>query len=310
MQPIRRVAILGAGAMGAYFAASFFSNQSFMTALIANGTRAEKLRTDGLLVNGKLLNIPVVNPTETYEPFDLIIVALKHHQLAPALTSLHSLAGEDTLFLSVMNGLESEAIIAAEFGWDHVLYAISVGIDAVRDGNRITYTKPGRHIFGEAQNNILSPKVLRVQQAFSAAGIQFETPVDMLRMLWWKFMINVGVNQASAVLHACYGVFHTNDDARALMEALMQEVVQLAQASGINLTEQDVLNWYPVLHTLSAEGKTSMLQDVEAGRQTEVDVFGGKVVELGKRFGIQTPVNQTILQILKVMESTVSVQSK
>jgi 2-dehydropantoate 2-reductase len=260
------------------------------------------LRKDGLLVNDSLLKIPVAVPEETHEPFDLIIVALKHHQLAPALKSLHPTVGNNTLFVSVMNGLESEAIIAAEFGWDHVLYAISVGIDAVREGNHITYTKAGKHIFGEAENITLSPNVLRVQHAFTAAGIQFETPADMLRMLWWKFMINVGVNQASAVLHARYGVFHTDSDARALMDALMQEVVLLAQASGVDLSAQDVLNWYPVLHTLSAEGKTSMLRDVEAGRQTEVDVFGGKAIALGKKLGIPTPVNQTVVQIIKVLE--------
>jgi len=288
--------------MGAYFAASFFATPGFTTALAAEGTRAQKLKRDGLVINGKQLNIPVANPEETNESFDLIIVALKHHQLAPALTTLHPLVGENTLFVSVMNGLESEAIIAAEFGWNRILYAISVGIDAVREDNHITYTKPGKHIFGEAENLTLSPNVLKVQQAFTAAGIQFETPTDMLRMLWWKFMINVGVNQASAVLRARYGVFHTDPDARALMEALMHEVVLLAQASGVNLIKQDVLNWYPVLHTLSAEGKTSMLQDVEAGRKTEVDVFGGKVIELGNWFNISTPVNQTVVQIIKVLE--------
>jgi 2-dehydropantoate 2-reductase len=302
MQPIKKVGILGAGAMGAYFATCLFITTGFTTSLIADGLSAQKLQQDGLWVNGKFFNIPVSDPEKVKEPFDLIIVALKHHQLPSALATLHPLVGENTLFVSVMNGLESETLIAAEFGWEKVLYAISVGIDAVREGNSITYTKPGKHIFGEANNLGLSPKVIRVQQAFTAAGIQFETPNDMLRMLWWKFMINVGVNQASAVLKARYGVFHTNTDARGLMEALMLEVVLLAQASGINLNAQDVLNWYPVLHTLSPEGKTSMLQDIDAGRQTEVDVFGGKVIELGKTFGIPTPVNQTIVQIIKVME--------
>lgn len=143
MLPIRRVAILGAGAMGAYFASRFFATPGFTTALIADGKRAEKLRHDGLLVNDNLLMIPVAIPEETHEPFDLIIVALKHHQLAPALTSLYPMVGENTLFMSVMNGLESEAIIAAQYGWDKILYAISVGIDAVREGNQITYTKAG-----------------------------------------------------------------------------------------------------------------------------------------------------------------------
>ncbi len=158
-------------------------------------------------------------------------------------------------------------------------------------------------IFFYLLNSTLSTKVQRVKSAFEAAGIQYEIPLDMMRTLWWKFMVNVGMNQASAVLRAPYGVFHTNPDAQTLMEALMQEVVTLAQASQVNLTQKDIQDWYPVLRTLSAEGKTSMLQDVEAGRKTEVEAFGVKVINLGFKLGIPTPVNQTIVQILKVMES-------
>jgi 2-dehydropantoate 2-reductase len=304
MTEIKNVAILGAGAMGAFFAARFASAQDLSIVLIADESRARKLKQDGLIINEKQYYFPVVVPENAAEPVDLMIVALKHHQLAPALNKLDRLVGPNTLFISVMNGLESESIIASKFGSEKVLYAISIGIDAVREGNNVTYTRPGKHIFGEAKNTVISEKVLRVQRAFTKAGIQFETPEDMLRMMWWKFMVNVGVNQASAVLRAPYGVFHQNQDAQALMDALMSEVVELAQASQINLTRQDVLDWYPVLKSLSPEGKTSMLQDVEAGRQTEVDVFGGKVVSLGKSLGITTPVNQTIVQIIRVIENS------
>lgn len=303
MSEIRKVAILGAGAMGAYFASCFANSQHFSTVLIADGSRANKLIKEGLVINGKKLFVPVVRPGDSVSPMDLIIVALKHSQLEAALSSLHSMVGEDTIFLSVMNGLDSESMIATNYGSEKVLYAISVGIDAVREGNCITYTRPGKHIFGEALNSTLSTKVQRVKSAFEAAGIQYEIPLDMMRTLWWKFMVNVGMNQASAVLRAPYGVFHTNPDAQTLMEALMQEVVTLAQASQVNLTQKDIQDWYPVLRTLSAEGKTSMLQDVEAGRKTEVEAFGVKVINLGFKLGIPTPVNQTIVQILKVMES-------
>jgi len=106
----------------------------------------------------------------------------------------------------------------------------------LREDNRINYTKLGKHIFGEKENTTSSKKFLRVQDAFHKVGIQFEIPVDMKRMLWWKFMVNVGFNQASTVLRAQYGVLHQNADAQALMEALITEVVTLAQASRINLT--------------------------------------------------------------------------
>ena len=303
MDQIKRVGILGAGAMGAFFAERFSSVPEIESGLIADAAHADRLKNDGLVINSKPCHFTVFDTRAAVEPLDLIIVALKHPQLANALTDIRPLVKPDTLFLSVMNGLDSEEIISAVYGKEKVLYAISVGIDAVREGNRVTYTKPGRHIFGEAENSHPSQKVLRVKNAFEKAGIQYEIPIDMLRTLWWKFMVNVGVNQASAVLRAPYGVFHTNPHAQALMEALMQEVVTLAQAKHIQLNQQDVEDWYPVLNTLSPAGKTSMLQDIEAGRPTEVEVFGEKVIDLGKELGIPTPANQTIVQIIRVMEA-------
>jgi len=233
---------------------------------------------------------------------DLIIIALKQYHLEEALQGLDKLVGDNTIFLSFMNGLESEECIGSVYGMDKVLYGISVGIDALRQGNHMSYTNPGKHYFGELNNAELSEKVRRVQKAFESAGIQYETPEDMLRIMWWKFMINVGMNQASAVMRAPYGIFHKNPNAQQLMEALMREVIALAAAQGINLTERDIDNWYPFLHGLSPQGKTSMLQDIEAGRKTEVDIFGGKVVELGKKLAVPTPVNETLLRIIHVLE--------
>jgi 2-dehydropantoate 2-reductase len=302
MLEIKQVAVIGAGAMGAYFATQFFNTSGFSTVLIASGQRLEKLKADGIVVNGKPYFIPAIHPDEADAPADLILVALKHHQLKEAVNNLGKLVGDSTVFLSVMNGLESEETIGALYGMDKVVYATSVGIDALRQGNQITYTRPGTHYFGEAKNSSISPKVRRVQEAFKRAGINYETPEDMLRMLWWKFMVNVGINQASAVLHAPYSVFQSDPDAQALMEALMQEVVTLAKVLDINLTQQDIKEWYPVQNRLSPQGKTSMLQDIEAKRKTEVEAFGGKVIEMGKVHGVPTPVNQTVFQIIRILE--------
>jgi 2-dehydropantoate 2-reductase len=116
-------------------------------------------------------------------------------------------------------------------------------------------------------------------------------------------MVNVGMNQASAVTGASYGVFRTSDDARALMQSLMEEVIPLARASHVDLSARDVEEWLAILPGLAPEGKTSMLQDIEAGRPTEVEMFGGKVVALGRALGIATPVNAALLQIIRVLES-------
>ena len=302
MQEIQKVAILGAGAMGAYFASRFFDTAGFSTVLIAKGHRLDKLKTKGLVVNEKSYAIPVIHPDEATSTMDLIIVALKHHHLEEAAQGLEKLVGDSTTIISVMNGLESEEYIGSIYGMDKMLYTISVAIDAVRQGNQINYTKPGKHYFGEAVNTHLSQRVLRVQEAFDRAGIVYETPEDMIRMMWWKFMINVGVNQASAVMRAPLGVFQKSPEAQGLMEALMKEVIALTDVMDVNLTNRDIEEWYTFLNVLSPQGKTSMLQDIEAGRKTEVEIFGEKVVELGKTHGVTTPVNQTVLQIIRVIE--------
>jgi 2-dehydropantoate 2-reductase len=305
MQKIQKVAILGAGAMGAYFASRFFDTAGFSTGLIAKGPRLEKLKTKGLIVNGKSYAIPVIHPDKATSTVDLIIVALKHHHLKEAVQGLQKLVGDSTTIMSVMNGLESEEYIGSIYGMDKMLYTISVAIDALRQRNQITYTKPGKHYFGEAINTTnLSQRVLRVQEAFGRAGIIYETPDDMIRMMWWKFMINVGVNQASAVMRAPFGVFQKSPEALGLMEALMKEVIALTDVMDVNLTNRDIEEWYQFLNVLSPQGKTSMLQDIEARRKTEVEIFGGKVVELGKTHGVKTPVNQTVLQIIQVLEQS------
>ena len=302
VKEIKNIAVLGAGAMGAYYASKFFDASPLSTVLVAREPRYDRLKAEGLVVNGKHYSIPVVHPDEATPPADLIIVALKSHSLPEAVHDLKNLVGDQTTLISVMNGLDSEEYLGSVYGMDKLLYAIAVAIDALREGNSVTYTNPGKVIFGEADNSHPSERVRRVQAAFERAGLVSETPTDMIRMLWWKFMVNVGINQASAVMRAPYGVFQSSPDAQALMETLMREVLVLAQRVGVNLGEQDLDEWNAVLKTLSPKGKTSMLQDIEAGRKTEVEIFAGKVVELGKSYGIPTPVNQTMLSIVHVLE--------
>ncbi len=306
MKEIKRVAILGAGALGSYFAAQFFDIPEFSTFIIAKGSRRERLEKDGLVINGQLYQIPVLDPDQASEPVDLIVVVLKQYHLEEALQGLENLVGDDTIFVSFMNGLESEKCIGSVFGMEKVLYGISVGIDALREGNRMTTSRPGKHYFGELDNSEPNEKVIRVQKAFDKAGITYETPQDMLRIMWWKFMINVGMNQGSAVMRAPYALFQEDRNAQALMEALMREVIALAIAQGIHLSDQDITDWFPLLRSMSPQGKTSMLQDVEAGRKTEVEIFGGKMVELGKKYNVPTPINETVLRIIRVLEQNPS----
>jgi 2-dehydropantoate 2-reductase len=299
---IKTIAIVGAGAMGAAYATMFTDAGGFSVFFLASGERYLRLKDQPLTVNGKPYAISVLQPEEVQEGVDLVLVALKHHHLLGAVQDIKAVVGAETIILSVMNGLESEEIIGSVCGMNRMVYAIAVGIDAVREKNQFTYARPGRIIFGEGPVNDEDGRVTRLQEALTRAAIPNEVPADIKRVMWWKFMINVGINQASAVLRAPYGVFQSSADALALMQLLMQEVVMLAAKVSINLSQKDVDDWLAVLSTLAPEGKTSMLQDIEAGRKTEVEIFAGRVVAMGIEHDVATPVNQTILHIIKVME--------
>ena len=302
---IEKVSIIGLGAIGsAYLSQILKFLPSENVNIIAGGTRAENFKANGVGINGQNYWIKVVEPSEKCDPADLIIFAVKFNQLAEAVEQVKNHIGPDTIIISMLNGISSEDIIGKAYGMEKVLYSISFGIDAVREGTSTTFKNLGIISFGEKYNlqGEYSPKVTKLKNFFDRTQIDYSIPQDMIRMLWWKFMVNVGVNQVSAVLKAPYGVFQNVQEAQDMMVSSMQEVISISAVAGIYLTQADVDNWLKVIYKLSPIGKTSMLQDIEACRQTEVNIFAGTVVELGRKYGVPTPVNQMLLDIILAFE--------
>lgn len=302
MNQISNVGILGAGAMGGLYASHFCAG-GFNVYSICRSERANRIRSDGLIVNDEQLPINICDidtlKSDSQQPtMDLVIVAVKHHQLMEALDDVAQVVSDQTIFLSVLNGLDSEESIAGRFGPQRVLYCIALAMDAARDGNRIRFHQAGKLVFGEKDNTHPSEVVLAVQQALDRADLSYETPTDMLRELWWKFMVNVGINQASALLGASYGAFVAPGPARSLMDNLIAEVIATSSHAGVNLDDADVERWYAVLANQVADGKTSMLQDVQAHRPTELEIFAGRVIRMGREYGVPTPYNQSAHDIL------------
>ncbi len=300
---IERVAVLGAGGLGAVYA-NIFHQAGITTKLVAKGNRYERLQRDGVYINDVQYKVPVLDaaqPDIEYKA-DLIIVATKYHHLASALPDLANIVGPDTIFISLLNGLTSEDIIGEMYGREKTLLSIAMNLDARREGNQIFHSRPPLLIFGEKNNASTSAKVQAVQDVLDRANITHQTPEDMYRMVWWKFMVNVGMNQSSAVTGATYGRYKIEPELRWLKEALMLEVIEVAQAEGVDLKKEDATSFYKTLDIIAEDGKTSMLQDIEASRKTEIDMFAPVVIELGDKHGIPTPVNRTILSVIVSLE--------
>lgn len=303
MRRIDKVLILGAGGLGAVYA-KLMHTAGIDVRIVAKGERYERIKRDGFYINDEHYSLPVIHADETDFVADLIIVATKYHHLNDALPDLANFVQGHTLFISLLNGLTSEAIIGEHYHVEQPLLAISMNLDARREGNRVYHSKLPLLIFGEADNRELSERVQRVHTFLAGAGIDYQTPENMQRTMWWKFMVNVGMNQSSAVTGATYGQYKTNPQLRWLKESLMREVVAVAKAEGVDLTDDDVTSFYETLDIIAEDGKTSMLQDIEAQRKTEIEMFAPVVMRLGEKHGIPTPVNRTIYAVIATIEAS------
>jgi 2-dehydropantoate 2-reductase len=204
--------------------------------------------------------------------------------------------------LSLLNGISSEEIISRVYGTDRILRAFVVATDSVREGTKVIFKSSDRIVFGSDEGSAGNDKVASVKEFFDRTGLACVIPDDIMREQWWKFMMNVGINQVSAILRAPYGVFHYMKEAQELLRMASMEVILIAEKKGIRLTTGDIEKHLEIFKTLAAEGKTSMLQDIEAGRKTEVEIFSGAVIEMGRELGIPTPVNDMLFRMIRVLE--------
>ncbi|MFS0574008.1 ketopantoate reductase family protein [Sporosarcina sp. 179-K 3D1 HS] len=299
---IQSVAMIGLGAIGAAYGSRLHKIVGNRLTVIANEERIERYSKTGIDVEGQTVHFHYITPEAEAVPVDLIIIAVKNAELQEAIHDMKHHVGPETIFLPLLNGISSEEEIAVVYPDNPILYSMCVGIDAIRSGHQVRFSSIGKICFGEKDKSI-SDNVKAVMELFDQAEIPYDVPEDIWRTLWWKFMFNVGINQTSAVLRAPYQVFQTVPAAHQWMEAAMYEVVALSEKAGVHLTEADIHSFRPILAKLAPEGKTSMLQDVDAGRKTEVEYFAGKVCELGRKYGVPTPINDQLLQIIPIIEA-------
>lgn len=301
---IKTVSIIGLGALGILFGNHLSKRMPKVDLrIIADENRIKKYESNHVYCNGELCEFNYMTPEQICEPADIVIFTVKYDGLDNAIKAVKNQIGEQTIILSALNGITSEAVIGKVYGMDKILYCVAQGMDAVKVGNKLTYEHIGMLCFGDGKTGIISPKVKVVAEFFEKMQVPHEAVIDMNKRLWGKFMLNVGVNQTVAVYESNYGEIQKEGQARDTMISAMREVMELSEKKGINLTENDLNYWLKVLSTLSPAGKPSMRQDLEAKRLSEVELFSGTVIKIGKKYNIPTPVNQYLYDKIKCIES-------
>lgn len=307
MKEIKEALVIGAGAIGAAVASRIYDSDPEAVAIAANGERRERYAREGIVVNGRRYMFKLADPDAGHF-YDLVLVAVKDYHLAQAAEELKPYVGPETLVLSLLNGITSEEVLRAglggSLGKERNPLAFMIGIDALRESGEVSFLSIGEIRFGDEKNDLaaLSAPVAAISRFFTAHGVPYSIPSDMVRAMWYKFMLNVALNQWSAVLRGGYGFFQRSESARRLLSSTMEEVVRLSQACGTGLERKDIDAVFSTLEKLDPEGKTSMLQDIEAGRQTEVEIFAKVVAEKSSALGLEAPVNQALYLAIRAME--------
>ncbi|PKM55450.1 MAG: 2-dehydropantoate 2-reductase [Firmicutes bacterium HGW-Firmicutes-5] len=301
---IKTVSIIGLGALGVLYGHHLTQKiPKEDLRIIADADRIERYQKDKIYCNQALVDFNYVTPETPCAPADLVIFAVKHKDLEDAIKAVKHQIGEHTIILSTLNGITSEREIGEYYGMEKMLYCVAQGMDALKIGNALTYTNKGILCFGDIEVGPLSEKTIEVAKFFESVALPYEVEKNMKHRMWGKFMTNVGVNQTIAYYEGDFSMIQRDGPEREMMIAAMREVMSLAQKEGVHLTEKDLVYWLKILDTLNPKGRPSTRQDMEARRISEVELFAGTVILLGKKHHIETPINQKLYDRIKYFES-------
>lgn len=287
---VNRVIICGLGAVGLTYANKL--KDVCELKILVDDLRLERFKQNPPMLNGEIVELDYITPDKSWDA-DLIIIATKASGLESAISYIKNFVGVNTNIISLLNGISSEEKIAEVYGKDKVIPAYFIGHSAVRNGHSVTQDGVGKIVFGANEH---------LEKFFKENSIDYEIPADIIYSLWLKFTMNIFSNQTSAVLNLTFGEMKRSEKFKEFAKKLISEVRQIGEASGVKGLENLEKDAFIALSGMIDDGKTSMLQDILAGRKTEVDIFAGEIIRRGKEFGIATPYNQTLYDLIKILE--------
>jgi 2-dehydropantoate 2-reductase len=320
-----KICIFGAGAIGGYLGVKL-AQAGAQVSLVARGPHLAAMKEKGLTLieeGGVTTNVPVTasdNPAEL-GPQDYVIVTLKAHSVPPVVGHMQPLIGENTTIVSGVNGvpwwyfhkiggdLEGTRLHSVDpgnaqwdgFGPDRVLGCVVYPAAEVSEPGTIRHIEGNRFSLGEPDGS-RSDRATALSQALSAAGLKAPVRPRLRDEIWVKLWGNLSFNPISALTHATLDVLCTDPGTRAVARGMMIEAQQVAEKLGVK---------FPIDVERRIDGgaavgahRTSMLQDLDAGRPMEIDALIGSVQELGRVTGTDTPTIDTVLALIQLRART------
>ena len=298
-----KIAVMGAGAIGGYFGGRL-AKAGFDVSFIARGAHLDVIRKNGLKVLSPLGDFTIHPATVTDDPaevgpVDVILFMVKNYDTLQAAEQIRPLVGPDTAIIPFQNGVEARAMLSNVLGARHVLGGVAFIPASIQEPGVIKHNAElAKLVFGEFDKQI-TPRALSFLDALEKAGVTGEIPADISMVLWSKLMFLTSMSAINCITRQPVGLVQSDGETIALYMDAMREVAAVAVAHGVSLGEEAIANNMALAKSFPPNNKTSMFQDLEAGRRLEIDYLSGAVVRLGREKGIETPIHRTAWVAIK-----------
>jgi 2-dehydropantoate 2-reductase len=301
-----KVLILGAGAMGCLYGAAFHRAGAEVSFVDVNRPHIDAINARGLELETRagteFLSIPARLPGEVSEPVDLVVVFTKTFHTDAALAGIAAAIGPETWLLSLQNGLGNDRRLAAHAAEDRILVgSSSLPSDLVGPGKVRSHGEGGSKLYPAFGAD--PAFAAQVCDLLTAGGLPAALEPEIPIAIWSKAIFNATMNPLCALTRRTPGFLGSHAESRAMIRACVEEGVAVAHASGVPVPAQPIQDLTHVSVTDHADHEASMLQDVKAGRRTEVDAINGAIVEAGKAAGVAAPVLETLWRLVKLEEA-------
>lgn len=309
-----KIAILGAGAMGSAIGALLHKAGNSVTLIDVSRPTIEAVQSRGLIIQNKAgeqetVRIQITDQPASIGMADLLLVFVKCYQTEAAVKNALPVIGPDTPVLSLQNGWGNGPRIASIVGKERVVLGVCYHSATVIAPGHVLHAGQGKTFMGELDGSD-SPRLQRIVKTFNEAGIVVEPSGQVLKEIWAKLALNIATLPTSSSIRLTAERLLDTPEMQDLMKELLKEVVAVANAQNIPLEFDE--RWEAItslLRKLAPNTKGSMHQDVEARRQTEIDVMCGAILEAGARLHIPTPYNRAMMGLIKGLEHSFKSQS-
>jgi 2-dehydropantoate 2-reductase len=231
---------------------------------------------------------------------DAVLVCVKCYSTESAIQSAQPMVGRDTVVASIQNGWGNGEIISQTVVPDRVVLGITYHSATVIEPGRVAHTDAGPTILGPFDTGSLTAAE-QIGSALRTAGFDIDVTTDIHRQMWRKLTLN-SADLPVAALTGLRSAGTAADPFFSVVEALARETMAVGQVLGFDFSADDEVARLRGVLTAAGEGKASMLQDVENGRRTEIDVINGAVVRLALEFGVPVPTNAVMYDLMKGYE--------